>query len=173
MTPESTAERLAAPRITTDLRETLSKGFRPAPLAARFGSKRRLEAAQALCADAVRKPGWLYDAQREEVRRSLPDEREYEAIQEGIRAGYITATRLAEYFAEKFLIHLSSMPAVQRGDDVTFCVTVRESAEALEALALARTIPSEANRATAAREVVQAAVVGIAHATELQRGTAA
>jgi hypothetical protein len=178
MSPETAAARLAAARTTPDRtpadRDLIGRGYRSAPLTQRLGCfSARLNAAQALCGNASRKPGWLYDAQRDELRRSLPDQREYDAIQAGIADGYIDATKLVEYFAEKFLIHAATLATRDGATDVTFVATVREAAEALEYVSVARGLPTKENKQLAAREGVQGALVMLAHATELHRAGAA
>ena len=172
MSPQLSADRLATTRISAG---QIGRGYRNTTLLARLAvnAKRRLEAHQALCADAPRKPAWLYDAQRDDARRSLPDQRLHDAIQEGIAGGWIDAQRLAEYFAELFLVHAATIAQHTGADDVSFCATVHEVAEALDAMAVARGLPTAENRAVAVRETFEAVITLQAHATELQRGSAA
>jgi hypothetical protein len=125
---------------------------------------------QRLCAGADRKPAWLYDAQRAEPRSALPDERLDAAITQGIRDGYITPERLADYYGELFAMYRAMMPG---GVEATFIDTARESAEALEAIAVARVCPSPEANAHAARELLESAIVSTAHAKRLQGGNAA
>jgi hypothetical protein len=163
---DKTPARLATHRITD--RESLTSGYRATTLMARLRAP-RLNALQRLCAGADRKPAWLYDAQRAEPR-ALPDERLDAAITQGIRDGYITPERLADYYGELFATYRAMMPG---GVEATFVDTARESAEALEAIAVARVCPSPEANAHAARELLESAIVSTAHAKRLQTGSAA
>jgi hypothetical protein len=168
-TSQNSTDRLAT---TVTFREQIR--VRPARLIARLSSETvRLEAAQALCADARRKPAWLYEWQGDTPKRRPIDQIEFDAIQDGISEGYITERHLAEYFAEKFLIHAASIAVRRQSNDVSFCATVKEAAEALEEIAVARALPTPENRRSAAREGVQGALALLAHSTELHRGSAA
>jgi hypothetical protein len=167
---DKTPARLATHRTTDQIdRARVGGGYRPTTLMARLRAP-RLNALQRLCAGAERKPAWLYDAQRAEPRSALPDERLDAAIVQGIRDGYITPEKLADYYGELFASYRAMMPG---GVESTFIDTTRESAEALEAIAIARVVPSAENNAHAARELLESAIVSTAHARRLQCGDAA
>lgn len=159
-----TPVRLATLRI-----DSLGSGYRPTALMARLRQP-RLNALQRLCRSAERKPAWLYDAQRAEPRSSLPCERLDAAIVEGIQHGYITPEVLADYFGELFALYRAMMPG---GAEATYMDAVREGAEALEKVSVARAIPTPENCEGAARESLEASVAFTAHAKQLQRGSAA
>lgn len=168
-TEEATA-RLATHRIRPPLdREVIGRGYRATALAARLSTESaRLFALQRLCAGAERKPAWLYNVQRAEPRASLPCERLDAAILEGIRVGYITPEVLADYFGDLFALYRAMMPDAH----ATYLDTAREKSEALEAISIARAVPTPENIDRAARELMEDAIVSTAHAKTLQRGAA-
>jgi hypothetical protein len=128
----------------------------------------RKEALEGLCRRAERKPAWLYDARRDE-NRPLPDERLDAAIMEGVQEGWITPEVLADYLADLFALYRAMMPDAH----ATYLDTVREKSEAMEAVSIARAVPTPENNDRAARELLQDSIVSTAHAKALQKQGAA
>lgn len=167
LSTQGLASRLATGPVTTPI---TGKGYRANTLMARLSTRNaRKDALERLCKGAERKPGWLYDARKDEGR-ALPCERMDAAISEGIASGYITPEVLADYFGELFAIYRAMMPGAA---EATYLDTTRENAQALEAIAVARCNPTPENREAAARELLEAAVVSTAHAKQLQSGRVA
>jgi hypothetical protein len=130
--------------------------------------KERLAAHERLCARAERKPQYLYDGRKDEGR-SLPCDRLDAAFTQGITEGWITPEVLADYFGDLFALYRSMMPDAQ----ASYHDTVREKAEAIEAVSVARAEPTPENCDRAARELLEDVVVSTAHAKTLQRKGAA
>lgn len=165
-TDKNTA-RLATHRID---REALTRGYRSGALMARLSTEGpRLAALQRLCQGAHRKPAWLYNVQRAEPRSSLPCERLDAAITQGIADGYITPETLADYFGDLFTIYCTQMSAT---GDACYLDAAREKAEAMEAAAMARAVPTAENRERAVKELAEDVIVSLAHAKQLQRASA-
>lgn len=165
--PDTSAVRLATTRTPSDQRFRESITVRTGPLTSRLANGDRLRAFQQLVRRAHRKPGWMYDAQREEQRRSLPDEREYEAVCEGIAAGYVDERDLATFFAAKYLIYRGLIRGTADSAP-TYCDATREMAEALEAIAIARANPTDENKQRAALEGTEAVITLHAHVDALR-----
>lgn len=150
-------------------REALARGYRPTTLMARLSTApARLDALERLCAKAERKPQWLYDLRKQDGR-TLPCERLHNAIVDGIQARFITPEVLADYYGEMFALYRAMMPDAH----ATYLDTVREKSEAIEAVSVARAVPTPENNASAARELLEDVIVSTAHAKTLQRGGAA
>lgn len=159
-TTEQSTARLATHRIPAD-RAAIGRGYRNPSVFARLSTEAtRLDALQRLCANAERKPAWLYNVQRAEPRASLPDERLDMAITEGVRGGYITPEVLADYFGDLFALYRAMMPDAA---DATYVDTAREKVEAIEAMSLARTNPTPENCANAVKELAEDAIVTLAY----------
>lgn len=165
--PETSAARLATTRTPSDQRFRESITVRAGALTQRLANGDRLRAFQQLVRRATRKPGWLYDAQREEQRRSLPDEREYEAVCDGIASGYINERDLATFFAAKYLIYRGLIRG-QSETAPTYCDATREMAEALEAIAVARANPTDDEKRNAAQQGMEAVITLHAHVDALR-----
>jgi hypothetical protein len=162
------ANQSSAPRLATRPidREAIAKGYRSPALYARLSTiPARHDALERLCVRAERKPQWLYNIRKDDGR-TLPCERLHNGIVDGIQAGYITPEVLADYFGDLFALYRAMMPGAA---EATYLDTTRESAEALEAMAVARCNPTPEAQAHAARELLEAAVVSTAHAKQLQQ----
>lgn len=158
-----------AARLATSAPLPTGRGYRAPALYDRLTHARERHAAhETLCREAKAKPAWLYEARSK--GRPLPDDRLHAAIVEGIRAGYVTPEVLVDFYGEQFALYRAMMPGAA---EATFTDTARESAEALDAIAVARVCPSPENNAHASRESLEAAVVLTAHAKRLQNGSAA
>jgi hypothetical protein len=152
-------------------REVIGRGYRSPSLLARIGTRdARHQALERLCAKAEQKPRYIYDARSKAESTNLPDERLDAAIVEGISKGYITPEVLADYFGDLFALYRAMMPSAA---DATYLDTARETAEAIEAISVARVNPTPENCTHAAREELEASVVLTASAKQLLRGTAA
>jgi hypothetical protein len=159
------------PEARLATRHNLGSGYRAPALYERLTQGRTRHAAhETLCRAASAKPQWLRDHRSKAATHTLPDERLHTAIMDGIRAGYITPDVLADFYGECFALYRAMMPGAA---EATYLDTTREKAEAMEALAIARTQPSAENVQYAIREVLEDVIVSTAHAKRLQGGSAA
>jgi hypothetical protein len=134
-------------------------------LRARLAEGRRREAIQRLFSKAPRKPGAVYELQRSEPRAPLPDERLIALLEAGIARRDFDEQQLAAYFAELFMICAAQFSlAADVAEPATYGVTVKEVAEAFEAITVAHGVPTRENRETMAREVREAIGVLAIHA---------
>lgn len=154
-----------SPKLPPLDREALARGYRTSALYARLTNEpARHDAAERLCAPASRKPRWLHEARSK--GKTLPDDRLNAAIMEGIAERYITPETLADYFGELFTLYSAQMTA---NADAAYLDAAREKAEACEAMAVARMVPTPENRERAVRELAEDVIVSLAHAKQLQR----
>jgi hypothetical protein len=120
-------------------------------------ARRRLNALVELFADATRKPDAIHAQTRKQPRSTLPDERERTLIDEGIASGAISPERLIRYRLFQLQCDLAQFPsAAPQLEELIYVRLVREEAEAIEAQAIARALPTPANRADAVRESKEA-----------------
>lgn len=163
---DKTPARLAARHNLPD-----GSGYRAPVLYERLTSARARHAAhETLCRDANAKPQWLRDARSKD--RTLPDDRQHEAIRDLIAKGVLTEETLIDYFAALVMLYLPLLRAAAP-DDVSFLSVSREKSEAAEATTRARMEPTPANCQRAAQELVEDVLASTAHAKRLTGGTAA
>jgi hypothetical protein len=129
----------------------------------RMQHRRRLAAFIELWADAARKPAAVYALTRKDPRCKLPDEKQRTMIHNGIRDGMIARARIIRYRAAQLLDDLAQFPEESCPNDLTYVQTMLETAEAIEALTIAKGMPTEANRVAAVRETREAIATSELH----------
>jgi hypothetical protein len=137
----------------------------------RIAHRRRLSAFVELFTDASRKPDAVYAIQRKDPRVKLYDEREREIIHQGIKDGVISRERIVRYRLSQLLDDLAQFPHDVPVSDVVYVRLMAEQAEALEAQAIARALPTSANRDAAVRETKDAIAMQHIACVALEQGT--
>lgn len=168
MSTKSTGRRLA-PQPNFRDRVTI----RSAPITAQIAQRRRRVAWCELFTDAPRKPGHIYEQQRTDPRAPLPDERQHEQIQQGIRDGYISRERIIRYRATQLLDDLSAFPNDTPANERLLAVLMREIGEGAQWAVVAEGTPSAENRTRASQELREAAALCLVHGATLERGPVA
>jgi hypothetical protein len=159
-----TEARLAARHNLPD-----GSGYRAPVLYERLTSARARHAAhETLCRDANAKPQWLRDARSKD--RTLPDDRQHEAIVKLIASGTLTDDTLIDYFGDLLAIYL---PMIQRQRDADYLSVAREKSEAAHAGMVAHMHPTPENKRRAADEYCDDIVATTAYVKRTLGGSAA
>ena len=139
------ATREIAARLETrrTLQETIGKGYRNSTLTQRLADadaeNEQRERWLAMWQDAERKPAELYEFSRAADRRAaIADNRQRKMVQSGLADGSITVDRYLDYRLWQIEADLEHAPGDLVVDDVSFARFGKETAEGLEAAALAR-----------------------------------
>lgn len=154
-------ERLATTQI---FRESVR--VKSGALTQRLREADRIDQFIGLWSTARRKPDWMYEFTRGEQRRRHPAELERSLIHDGIRSGDITREALIDYRAAQLQDDLTVFGGAVTVDHALYVAFMTETAEAQEATAIARGMPTSDTVTQAVREIGEAIAVA-----EIQRAT--
>ena len=145
-------------KATSNQGPTLERRQPAAAIHPRMAEK-RLRVALGAVATKYPEPNWPWeDNARKEPRAPLPCEKERDMLAAAIQQGLTTRDRVLTYYLARIADSMAQFPDAGRFalSDILYVRAMAEQAEALDAQARARAIPSPAHCDAAARETREA-----------------